>query len=201
MTTTYNSNRKPLVFPEYGRHIQQMIYRIIEMKDDKERQAAAETIVGIMGRMNPNMKDVDDFNHKLWDHLFIISDYKINVQSPFGNPMPSDTIIEPKPIEYKDRDIRYKQYGRILFKMIKEVENCKTDEEKTALAMLVANHIKKSLYLWNNEATNDNLVIEIMKNLSKGKLNLPEGTQLVDFKQTGNTNNFQRKKGKKKKGK
>lgn len=199
MITTYNSNKKPLIFPEYGRHIQKMVDFAVTIEDDEKRKETACAIVNIMGRMHPNLKDVDDFNHKLWDHLIIMSEYRLNVTSPYGNPAPTDTIITPKPIAYKDADIRYKQYGRILFKMIEKEKSCKTEEEKQALAMIVANHIKKSLYLWNSDNVNDELVIEAMEKLSKGKLTLSKDTQLVDIRQnTNNNNNNFKRKGRKK---
>lgn len=198
MTTTYNSKRAPLTFPEYGRHVQKMVDFAVTIEDDEKRKETAYAIVNIMGRMHPNLKDVDDFNHKLWDHLIIMSGYKINVESPHGNPKPTDTIITPKHIAYKDTDIRYKQYGRILFKMIDEVKNCKDEEEKQALAMIVANHIKKSLTLWNNDNINDELVIEAMEKFSKGKLTLAKGTELADMRQNNNNNNNTKRKNRKK---
>ncbi len=198
MTTTYNSKRKPLIFPEYGRHIQKMVDFAVGIEDDEKRKEAVYAIINVMGRMHPNLKDVDDFNHKLWDHLIIMSDYKINVDSPYGNPTPTDTIITPKHIAYRDTDIRYKQYGRIVFKMIEEEKKCNSEQEKKALAMIVANHIKKSLYLWNNATINDELVIEAMEKLSKGKLTLPKDTTLVEMRQNYSNSNNKRNKNRKK---
>lgn len=198
MTTTYNSERKPLIFPEYGRHIQKMVNFAVTIKDDNKRKETAYAIVNIMGRMQPTLRDVDDFKHKLWDHLIIMSNYQINVDSPYPPPKPADTIIAPKPIPYKDTDMRYKQYGRILFKMIDEVENCKTQEEKQALSLIVANHIKKSLHLWNNDNVNDELVIEAMEKLSKGKLTLPSDTELTEMRQNNPNNNNSKRKNRKK---
>ncbi len=192
MTTTYNSTRKPLIFPEYGRHVQKMVDFAVSIEDDEKRKEAVYAIINVMGRMHPNLKDVDDFNHKLWDHLIIMSDYKINVDSPYGNPTPTDSIITPKSIAYRDTDIRYKQYGRIVFKMIEEEKNCNSEEEKKALAMIVANHIKKSLYLWNSDNINDELVIEAMEKLSKGRLTLPKETTLVEMRQNFTPNNKRR---------
>lgn len=196
MKLVYNSKKKPLVYPEYGRHIQKMVNMAVEIEDDAEREKAAHAIVHTMGRMHPNMKDVEDYQHKLWDHLFVMSDFQINVTSPYGNPQPTQNIIEPKPIAYRDNDIRYKQYGRIVFRMIDKVEGCKTEEEKNALALLVANHIKKSLYLWNNDSFSDEQVLEDMKRLSKGKLILPPNTQLYSLKQ--NPQNNPKRRGRKK---
>ncbi|PVX49975.1 uncharacterized protein DUF4290 [Balneicella halophila] len=199
MTTTYNSKKKPLIFPEYGRHIQKMVDFAVTIEDDEKRKETAYAIVNIMGRMHPNLKDVDDFNHKLWDHLIIMSDYQLNVESPYGNPTPSDTIITPRHIEYKDSDIRYKQYGRILFKMIEEEKNCKTEEEKQALALIVANHIKKSLSIWNSDNVSDELVLEAMEKLSNSRLTLPKDTELVEIRSANsNSSNNSRRKGRKK---
>lgn len=199
MTTTYNSKKKPLTLPEYGRHIQKMVDFAVTIEDDEKRKETAYAIVNIMGRMQPNLKDVDDFNHKLWDHLIIMSNYQLNVESPYGNPAPTDTIITPKHIDYKDSDIRYKQYGRILFKMIDEEKNCKTEEEKQALALIVANHIKKSLSLWNSDNVSDELVLEAMEKLSNSKLTLPKDTELVEMRSSNsNINNTSKKRGRKK---
>ncbi len=198
MTTTYNSTKKPLIFPEYGRHIQKMVDFAVTIKDDEKRKETANAIISVMGRMHPNLKDVDDFNHKLWDHLIIMSDFKINVDSPYGNPTPSETIITPKHIDYRDTDIRYKQYGRILFKLIEEVEKCENEEEKEALAMIVANHIKKSLHLWNSDNVTDEIVLEAMEKLSKNRLSLPKDTELVEMRQNNNNNRRNNNKGRKK---
>lgn len=197
MELVYNSKKKPLVYPEYGRHIQKMVDLAVDIKDDEERKKAAHAIVQTMGRMYPHMKDVDDYQHKLWDHLFVMSGFEIKVDSPYGNPTPSESIIEPKPIAYRDSDIRYKQYGRIVFRMIEKVEKCKTEEEKTSLALIVANHIKKSLYLWNNDSFSDEQVLADMERLSKGRLTLPKNTQLYNLKQNTN-NNYSKRKSRKK---
>lgn len=193
MELVYNSKKKPLVYPEYGRHIQKMVDLAVDIKDDEERKKAAHAIVQTMGRMYPHMKDVDDYQHKLWDHLFVMSGFEIKVDSPYGNPTPSESIIEPKAIAYRDSDIRYKQYGRIVFRMIEKVEKCKTEEEKTSLALIVANHIKKSLYLWNNDSFSDEQVLADMERLSKGRLTLPKNTQLYNLKQNTNNNYSKRK--------
>lgn len=193
MELVYNSKKKSLIYPEYGRHVQKMVDMAVGIKDDEERLKAAHAIVYTMGRMYPNMKDVDDYQHKLWDHLFVMSEFKIEVESPYGNPLPSEYIIEPKPIAYRDRDIKYKQYGRILFRMIEKVDECKSEEERNALALIVANHIKKSLYLWNNDSFSDEQVLEHMEKLSKGKLTLPPNTSLYNLKQNTNNNHTKRK--------
>lgn len=192
MLPKYNTEKSHLILPEYGRYIQQMVDMAVEVKDDKKRMEMANAIVEIMGRMEPHLREVDDFQHKLWDHLIIMSDYKLNVKSPYGNPTPEDSIITPNRIPYKDSDIRYKQFGRILFKMIEEIDKCETEEEKKGLARVVANHIKKSLIIWDKDVS-DEQVVEVMEKISKGRLTLSEDAELANYRKKNRRKTMGRK--------
>lgn len=181
MLPKYNTEKPNLILPEYGRYIQQMVDMAVEVKDDEKRNEMANAIVEIMGRMEPHLKEVDDFQHKLWDHLIVMSDYKLNVKSPYGTPTLEDSRVTPNRIPYKDTDIRYKQFGRILFKMIEEIDKCETEDEKKGLARVVANHIKKSLIIWDKDIS-DEQVVEVMEKISKGRLTLSEDAELANYR-------------------
>src|SRR5688500_20127080 len=123
----YNSSRPRLIIPEYGRSIQKMIYYAVSLEDREERNKIAKAIIGVMGQLNPHLRDVNDFKHKLWDHLFIISDFKLDVDSPY--PIPSREILTSKPdrINYPTNDIRFKHYGKTIEMLI---DKAQTLEEK-----------------------------------------------------------------------
>ena len=168
----YNSERSTLIIPEYGRHLQKMVEHAVSIKDDEERNRVAKSIIAVMGNMNPHLRDVPDFQHKLWDQLFIISDFKLNVDSPF--PKPSREILEehPDPLDYPQNFPKYRFYGNNIKRMIDEAKKYEEGEFKEALVLAIANHMKKSFLNWNRDAVDDNVIFEHLKELSDGDLNL-----------------------------
>ena len=114
MDYDYNTSRKKLVLPEYGRHIQKMVLHAVALEDAEERNRAARAIITIMGNMNPHLRDVSDFKHKLWDHLAIISDFKLDIDSPYVTPTPETLAEKPRVVPYNTHKIRFKHYGRVI---------------------------------------------------------------------------------------
>ncbi|MDT0646433.1 DUF4290 domain-containing protein [Zunongwangia sp. F260] len=168
----YNSERSQLIIPEYGRHLQKMVEHTVEIEDDKERNKVARSIIAVMGNMNPHLRDVPDFQHKLWDQLFIISDFKLDVESPF--PKPSREILEerPEPLAYPQNFPKYRFYGNNIKRMIDEAKEYDEGPLKDALVFTIANHMKKSFLNWNRDTVDDNVIFEHLRELSGGELNL-----------------------------
>ena len=168
----YNSERTKLIIPEYGRHIQKMVEHAVAIEDEKERNKVAKSIIAVMGNMNPHLRDVPDFQHMLWDQLFIISDFKLDVDSPF--PKPSREMLEERPerMTYPQNFPKYRFYGNNIKRMIDQANNWEEGPEKEGLVYTIANHMKKSYLSWNKDTVDDKVIFEHLKELSGGKINL-----------------------------
>ncbi|MFW5645524.1 MAG: DUF4290 domain-containing protein [Bacteroidota bacterium] len=174
MDHDYNTNRKKLQLPEYGRNIQKMVDFVVEIKDRDERNKAARAIINIMGNLNPHLRDVGDFKHKLWDHLAIISDFRLDIDAPYELPTKEKLEEKPNSVSYNQSDLRYKHYGRSLTLMIEKAAEMEEGEEKSYLIKLLANHMKKSYLTWNREAVDDKQIFLDLKELSGGKIDMLE---------------------------
>lgn len=179
----YNTSRRKLNLPEYGRNIQQMVDHLSTVEDRDERNRLARVLIGIMGNMNPHLRDINDFKHKLWDHIFIMSDFKLDIDSPY--PIPSQETYEEKPktVPYPTQPITYKHYGRSIEMMIQKAIEMEDGQQKDALTQLIANHMKKAYLMWNNDSVSDEDVLRDMGILSKGKLKMAPGTKLSDSRE------------------
>jgi hypothetical protein len=175
----YNTERSQMAIPEYGRNVQRMIEFAVSVKNRDERNRVARAIISVMGQLNPHLRDVTDFKHKLWDHLFIIADFKLDVDSPY--PIPNAETFQTKPdrVSYPDNKIKYRHYGRILEKIIQKAVEFEEGDEKRVLTEMIANSMKKSYLMWNRDSVTDDVIIEQLRELSKGKLKLAPDTKLV----------------------
>ncbi len=179
----YNTSRKSLVLPEYGRNIQKMVLHIKTVEDRDERNRLAKAIIQVMGNMNPHLRDVADFKHKLWDHLAIISDFELDVDSPYPTPLPEELNTAPDKLPYKNsREVRFKHYGRVLENMVKTSIDFPEGEEKKFLIEVICNQMKKSFLNWNRESVADDLIFSDFKFLTKDQVNIPEGLKLKEIK-------------------
>jgi len=168
----YNTSWKKLVLPEYGRNIQKMVELTKAEPDRDKRNRMAQAIITLMGNMNPHLRDIADFKHKLWDHLAIISDFDIDIDSPYEAPKIEKLNEKPEIVPYNTVSSRFKHYGQTIEKMIEVAINMEEGEMKDILIHLIANHMKKSYLTWNKEAVEDELIFKDLKILSKGKINL-----------------------------
>ncbi len=168
----YNAERPHLIIPEYGRHLQKLIEQAVALTDREERNKAAGYIISVMGSLNPHLRDVPDFQHKLWDQLFIMSDFKIDVDSPY--PLPSRETLNQKPgrLAYPQNFPKYRFYGNNITYMINVANSWEDGEMKNALIMVIANHMKKSFLSWNKDTVEDNVIFEHLLELSGGRINL-----------------------------
>ncbi|THD66653.1 DUF4290 domain-containing protein [Robertkochia marina] len=168
----YNSERPKLIIPEYGRHIQKMVDHAVSIEDREERNKVANAIIGVMGNLNPHLRDVPDFQHKLWDQLFIISDFKLDVDSPY--PTPTREMLEerPEPLEYPQNFPKYRFYGNNIKRMIDVCVSWEDGDLKDALKFTIANHMKKSYLNWNKDTVEDEVIFQHLFELSDGAINL-----------------------------
>jgi len=144
----------------------------VAIEDEAERNKVAKSIIAVMGNMNPHLRDVPDFQHKLWDQLFIISDFKLDVDSPF--PKPSRELLEehPEPMNYPQNFPKYRFYGNNIKRMIDEAVKWEKGDLRDALEYTIANHMKKSYLNWNRESVDDDIIYNHLKELSGGEINL-----------------------------
>lgn len=168
----YNSERSKLFIPEYGRHIQKMVEHAISLEDDKERNKVAKSIIAVMGNLNPHLRDVPDFQHKLWDQLFIISDFKLDVDSPYPKPSREQLQEHPSPLEYPQNFPKYRFYGNNIKRMIDAALEWEDGDLKDALIFNIANHMKKCYLNWNRDTVDDKAIFDHLYELSDGQINL-----------------------------
>ncbi|RXR20403.1 DUF4290 domain-containing protein [Flavobacterium amnicola] len=173
----YNSERKPLIIPEYGRHIHKLVDQAIATDNREDRNKLAKYIISVMGTMNPHLRDVPDFQHKLWDQIFIMSDFKLDVDSPY--PIPSKEVLKmkPDPLNYPQNFPKYRFYGNNITYMIDVANKWDEGEMKSALVKVIANHMKKCYLSWNKDTVTDAVIFEHLYELSEGKLNLTGSTE------------------------
>jgi hypothetical protein len=166
----YNTSRDKLNISEYGRNIQKMIEFTMSVEDREKRNQLAKTIIAVMGQLNPHLRDVTDFKHKLWDHLFIMSDFKLDVDSPFPIPSPETLKNKPERIKYPSNHILFRYYGRNIELIINKATELPEGPEREAATETIANHLKKSYLKWNRDSVTDEVIAEHLSILSDGKL-------------------------------
>jgi hypothetical protein len=182
MSYDYNTQRKRMALPEYGRNVQKMVDHMKTLKDPVERNHAARTVISIMGNLNPHLRDQGDFRHKLWDHLALIADFELDIESPYPTPEKSKFFEKPNQIPYSQGNIRFLHYGRIVELLIDEVMKKEEGEEKEYLTSLIVNQMKKSYITWNRGQVADEVIFGDLKLLSGGKLRITEGVRILEVK-------------------
>ena len=166
----YNSERTPLIIPEYGRHLHIMVDQMLETEDREERNKKAKAIIGVMGNLNPHLRDVPDFQHKLWDQLFIMSDFKLDVDCPYEKPIRELLEERPQPLTYPQNFPKYRFYGNNIKRMIDVAIHWEENEMKEVLVYTIANHMKKCFLGWNKDTVDDDIIMGHLDELSVGKL-------------------------------
>ena len=168
----YNTEREHLIIPEYGRHMQKMINHAKTLETKEERNKVAKGIIAVMGNMQPHLRDVPDFQHKLWDQLFIMSNFELDADSPYE--IPTKEIYEERPevLEYPQNFPKYRFYGNNIKTMIDVANTWEDGELKEALTYTIANHMKKCFLNWNKDTVEDAVIFDHLFELSGGKINL-----------------------------
>lgn len=178
----YNSEREHLRIPEYGRHIQKLVNHCVGLSDREERNTMAKAIVNVMGNMQPHLRDVPDFQHKLWDQLFIMSDYKLDVDTPYPKPERDVLQAKPEPLPYPRSASKYRFYGNNIQIMIDTALTWDDGEMKDALVYAIANHMKKCYLNWNKDTVDDEVIFNHLSELSGGKLEVKDKEVLAESK-------------------
>jgi hypothetical protein len=168
----YNTEREHLIIPEYGRHFQKMVNFAISIEDREERNKVAQAIISVMGNIQPHLRDVPDFQHKLWDQLFIMADFKLDVDSPF--PITSKEVLQkrPEPLAYPQNHPKYRFYGNNIKRMIDVAVEWDKGDLRSGLEYAIANHMKKCYLNWNKDTVDDTAIFKHLFELSDGKIDL-----------------------------
>lgn len=199
----YNTSLSKLIIPEYGRNVQKMVHSIIEIESREKRNHQAKSIIEVMGNLNPHLRDVPDFKHKLWDHLFIMSEFNLDVDSPYEKPSKETFEEKPKPLKYSENNIKLRHYGKILPLIIQRSIDLEEGEYKDLLVFTIANHMKKCYLTWNKSSVEDEVIMKHLSQMSEGKLKLKDSFKLSSFSEvkvqrTNKKNNRGRNHGKRK---
>ena len=182
MNFDYNTQRKRMALPEYGRNVLKMIEHAKTIKDPEERNRAAKTIIQIMGNLNPNLREVTDFKHKLWDHIMIIADFDLDVDSPYPAPDRKKLNCKPNKVPYHNGEIKYSHYGCIIPAIIEASAKMKDGEEKDYLTSLILNQRKKDYVTWNKSTVADEVIIRDLIEISGNRLKVPENYKMPDVR-------------------
>ena len=173
----YNTVREDLIIPEYGRHIQKMINYASTRETKEERNKLANAIISVMGNLQPHLRDVADFQHKLWDQLFIMSDFKLDADSPFEKPSKEILNAKPEPLSYPQNFPKYRFYGNNIKIMIDEAVKWDSGEMKDALILTIANHMKKCFLNWNKDSVKDQVIFDHLYELSDTKIDIRDSKE------------------------
>jgi hypothetical protein len=173
----YNTEREHLIIPEYGRHVQKMVNHAKAAATKEERNRLAKAIISVMGNLQPHLRDVPDFQHKLWDQLFIMSNFELDVDSPYEKPEKDVLNSRPDPLKYPQNHPKYRFYGNNIKIMIDEAIKWEDGKMKEALVYTIANHMKKCFLNWNKDTVEDQVIFDHLYELSEGKINLKESEE------------------------
>ena len=184
----YNSTRNKLILSEYGRNVQNMVKYIVALPTKEERNRYAQVVIDLMGFLNPHLRDVADFKHKLWDHLHIISDFKIDVDSPYPKPAPDAIHFKPEPLKYPHQRIRSKHYGKTIELMIEKAKSIEEPERKQHMVQAIANFMKMAYVQWNKDSVADEIILADLRSMSGGQLKREENVKLAKGELRTNTN-------------
>lgn len=184
----YNTQRKKLLMPEYGRNVQRMIEQVMQIPDKEKRNEQIRAVVSVMGILNPQLRDLSDFKHKLWDHVQIISDFQLDIDSPY--PLPTREVLQrrPQPLPLQNEPLKEMHYGRNIQNMITAIAAQEDGEEKTAKVRSLAHYMRQQYLIWNKDTVSDELIFRDILRMSDGKIQIPEDLRLnqISDKETFN---------------
>lgn len=180
----YNSERTLMIIPEYGRHIQKLVDHCLVLETREERNKMALAIVDVMGNLQPHLRDVPDFKHKLWDQLFIMSKFNLDVDSPYPTPSKEELQEKPERLPYPKYASRYRYYGNNIQTMIDVALSWDDGEKKDALVYTIANHMKKCYLNWNKDTVDDAVIYKHLYDLSDAKIDLRDSEEVLSESKT-----------------
>jgi hypothetical protein len=176
----YNTLRHQMEMPEYGRHIQKMVFSLLNIEDRQKRNEQAQSVIAVMGTLFPHLKNIEDFKHKLWDHLFIISEFKLDIDSPYPKPSPVTFATKPKIVpHFRSDDVRIRHYGRCVQEMIRYIVTLPDNEIRRKIVIALCNHMKRTYLFWNKDVVSDDIIFKDVHKLSGGMITIDANTRLV----------------------
>ena len=175
----YNTQRPRLAIPEYGRHVQRMVDHCMDVEDREQRTRTAKAIIQVIGRLNPQLRNSDNFERTLWDHLYIMSAFKLDVDGPFPKPTPEELESKPVRVPYPQSNIKFGHYGKMVQRMIDQCAAMEPGETREAYATLIANQMKRQFLVWNRDSVPDPVILKDLSDMSKGKVKVNEDVQLA----------------------
>jgi hypothetical protein len=199
----YNTSREKITLAEYGRHVKRIVDNCVMIEDRERRNQTALEIIELMGQLNPHLRNVEDFRHKLWDHLFMISEFKLDVDSPYPKTTKSQIIEKPEPLEYPQTRIKFRHYGKNVIALVEKAKQVEEPEKRAAFAQCIGNYMKLTYQNWNKENTNDEIIKNDLRIISKDELTLSVEDSISElsranrqkprqFQNNGNNNNQNR---------
>lgn len=174
----YNTQREKLMMPEYGRHVQEMNNYVKNLPDKEKRNEQIQAVVAVMGTLNPQLRDINDFKHKLWDHVQIISDFQIDIDSPYPTPTKETLHTRPDPIPLQKTPIKAAHYGRNIQNMIEVIAAREDDEVKTYMIKTLASYMKQQYLIWNKDSVSEETIFKDIYRLSDGRITVPEDVHI-----------------------
>ncbi len=177
----YNTQREKLILPEYGRYIHNMVQDAKKIPDKEARTRQIKAIINAMSLLNPHLREVNDYQHKLWDHVYIMADYELDVDAPFPPPLREDFVTKPHAIGAELEPVRIMHYGRNIQNMVMAIASKPEDEERDAMTMALASYMRKQYLIWNKDTVSDHTIFNDIRSLSGGTLTVPEGAKLSEI--------------------
>jgi hypothetical protein len=169
MRKNYNFTRSKLYLPEYGRHIHKMVDSLMLIEDRQERTRQAKAVIAVMGNLNPMLRDTEEFKHKLWDHLFIMSDFQLDVDSPYPQPSRQDLMIKPPKLRYTQSRILFKHYGKYAQNLVRAIAE---HSHNSAQFFDVARYMRAKSYEYNNEHPNNESIVRDIRIMADAELDM-----------------------------
>ncbi len=189
----YNTQRSKLTMPEYGRHVQKMIEYVAGIPDKEKRNEQIRAVVGVMGELNPQLRDLSDFKHKLWDHVQIIADFNIDIDSPYPTPTKETFSTQPNSIPLDKTPLKAAHYGRNIQNMVNMIAEKPDDEKRRDMVEVLAYYMRQQYLIWNKDSVSDETIFKDIYKLSGGRLKVPEDMHLGpvqgNFNQPGSGGN------------
>ncbi len=179
----YNTARPKMLIPEYGRNVQKMVDFAVTIDDKEERNKVANAIINVMGELKQHLRDDEDYRHKLWTHLFIMSDFKLDVDSPYPIPQKENINIKPDKMPYPQHKIKYGHYGKSIEKLIDAACKIPESDKKIALIKVIANMMKKFHLMYHTNSIDESVIMLHLEKLSDGQLKLDDLSFFTDTKE------------------
>jgi len=174
----YNTQREKLIMPEYGRYVQKLLQQVKSIPDRERRSEQARAVVNAMGNLNPHMRDMNDFKHKLWDHAFVISDFELDIDAPYPAPTSESFSLPPQKIALEDKPLKVNYYGRNNQNLVEALAQYPPGQERDEMVMSLAYYMRKQYLIWNKESVSDQTIFNDIAMLSQGCLKVPDGFKM-----------------------